>query len=101
MPADIYGSKKVITEGITTKGKKIQSIPNGTKEQAFKDFNSLNLKDVKTIQTNKGEMKMGELPDGRTVKVRPSNDAGRGRYTIDIIKKNNRTEREIRYGKRN
>ena len=101
MPADIYGSKKVITEGITTKGTKIQSIPNGTKEQAFKDFNSLNLKDVKTIQTNKGEMKMGELPDGRTVKVRPSNDAGRGRYTIDIIKKNNRTEREIRYGKRN
>ena len=42
-----------------------------------------------------------QLPDGRTVKVRPSNDAGRGRYTIDIIKKNNRTEREIRYGKRN
>ena len=30
---------------------------------------------------------MGELPDGRIVKVRPSNEAGRGRYTIDSIKK--------------
>lgn len=44
---------------------------------------------------------MGELPDSRIVKVRPSNDADRGKYTIDIIKKNNRTERETRYGKRN
>ena len=30
---------------------------------------------------------MGELPDGRIVKVRSSNEAGRGRYTIDSIKK--------------
>lgn len=30
---------------------------------------------------------MGELPDDRIVKVRPSNEAGRGRYTIDSIKK--------------
>lgn len=101
MPADIYASKNVVTEAVTSRGTKIQSVPNGTKAQAFDDFNSLNLKNVKATQTSKGEMRMGELPDGRTVKVRPSNDAGRGRYTIDIVKQNGRKEREIRYGNRN
>ena len=53
MPADIYGSKKLLQKALNKRYKNT-SIPKGTKEQAFGTFDSLNLKDVKTIQTTKG-----------------------------------------------
>jgi hypothetical protein len=41
---------------------------------------------------------MGQLENGNTVKLRPSNDGGRNRWTIEISKPNGRIIREIRYG---
>lgn len=77
------------TKGPTKHGEK-----DGGIEQADKDFDSLGLEDVTTIDTPKGRLRMGTLPDGRTVKVRPfSSD---GRPTLEIRKPSGRGS-EIRY----
>ncbi len=40
---------------------------------------------------------MGNLQNGNTIKLRPSNDGGRNRWTIEIVKPNGRILREILY----
>ena len=49
---------------------------SGGYEQALKDFKSLNLKNVKDISTAGGMGKVGSLPDGTKVVVRPISKDG-------------------------
>ncbi|MDP8100099.1 hypothetical protein [Pasteurella atlantica] len=92
-------SKNLTTEHITSKNVKIQRVEGGTLEQAIKDFDSLSFNNTQIV--GEGKVKIGYLPDGSTVKLRPSNDGGRNRPTIEIIKPNGKTAREIRYGNPN
>lgn len=90
-----------VTENVTSRGTMIQSMPNGTMSDALSDFNSFGVTNEKIISTPKGEIRMGQLPDGSTIKLRPSNDGGLGRPTIEVIGINGRTIREVRYGTKN
>ena len=87
--------EKTILENVTGRGTRIESVPNGTQTQADNDFDKLALSDVRPIQTDYGPARMGTLPDGTTVLVRPSRD---GRPTIEFQRDSGRTFREIRYG---
>jgi hypothetical protein len=81
--------------GRKTKGKTEQFEKTGGKDQMNKDFDSLGAKDVKTVQTPKGELRTGTLPDGRVVTSRPfSSD---GRPTLEIRNPSNGRGVEIRY----
>jgi RHS repeat-associated protein len=66
----------------------------GNADTAYGDFDALGLSGV----ADKGNgVRVGTLPDGRTVVVRPTSDKGRGPPTIDI-QRDDRTRIKIRYG---
>ena len=100
-PQQIFSSRNAVLENVTSRNTSIQSIPNGTEEMALQDFNRMGLTDLKVIATPKGEVKMGKLPDGSTVKLRPSKDGGLSRPTIEVSGRNGRVTHEVRYGNRN
>ncbi|BBE09073.1 Uncharacterized protein MCB1EB_0912 [Mycoavidus cysteinexigens] len=91
----IFGGNRTSLENITSRGTKVESIPDGTRTTADADFDALGLSDIRAIDTNYGQGRVGNLPDGTTVIVRPSRD---GRPTIEF-QSSNRTIREIRYGR--
>ncbi|BBO59842.1 hypothetical protein [Mycoavidus sp. B2-EB] len=91
----IFGGNRTILENTTSRGTKVESIPDGTKTTADADFDALGLNDIRSIDTNYGQGRVGHLPDGTTVIVRPSRD---GRPTIEF-QSSSRTIREIRYGR--
>ncbi|OQS26983.1 hypothetical protein B0T40_24940 [Chromobacterium haemolyticum] len=99
--SSILSSRNAVAENVTSRGTMIQSVPNGTMADALTDFNSLGVANEKIISTPKGEIRMGQLPDGSTIKLRPSNDGGLGRPTIEVIGPNGRTVQEVRYGNKN
>lgn len=53
---------------------------------------------MRVIETSKGQIRMGFLSDGTIVKLRPGNDGGLNRQTIEIINAKGRTVQEVRYG---
>ena len=91
-------------EAVTSIGTIIDVVPNGTREQAEEDFEDMDLSEVRSYSTDRGELRTGILPDGNRVTVRPSAD---GRPTIEIteLDANGRPirgrSREIRYGQNN
>ncbi len=93
---DIWGGNRTVLENVTTRGTNIERVPGGTRAQAEADFDALGLSNVRNIGTDR---RMGTLPDGTTVIVRPSRD---GRPTVEFQRVtengNTRTTREIRYG---
>ena len=64
-------------------------------QQANKDFDSLNLQNVRTFQTKYGEGRIGTLPDGRIVNVRPG--SSNGQITLEIKSKSSNKVIKIRY----
>ena len=59
--------------------------------QAIKDFEALDLSEIKDTSSGK----MGKLPDGRIVNVRPSSSAKKP--TLEIYNPKNRRSIKIRY----
>lgn len=96
---EIWSNSRVVTENVTTRGTIIESVPNGTRSDADADFDSLGFSNVLNIGPGR---RMGTLPDGTRVIVRPSKD---GRPTIEFQtvspSGNVRTTKEIRYGNQN
>ena len=81
----------------TTRGKSIESVPGGTKFQALQDFDAFKLTNIKSFEN--GKILIGDLPNGGKIRFREvSNDGGKNRPTIDLIKSNGKVYREIRYG---
>lgn len=80
-----------------TKGKSKQYKKDGGFEQANRDFDSLNPRDIEDIETDYGKGRTGQLLDGRKINVRPgsTNDT---QPTLEIINSNKRRIK-IRYGK--
>lgn len=74
---------------------------DGGIEKANKDFDKMKPKNIKEIKDADGNIvvREGELPDGRTVKVR--NKSSDGSPTVEINKTNTkgkeRKQKEIRY----
>ena len=66
----------------------------GTYEDALRDFESLNLKNVRNCSSPRRLMKLGELENGKTVGVR-SNSTLDGRATLELIQ--NEKSIKIRY----
>ncbi|WP_205231277.1 hypothetical protein [Azospira oryzae] len=97
-PEEIFSIRQVVTEGVTSRKVVIQSVPSGTSQMALDDFNAMGVKNVRVISTDKGEVRIGSLPDGTTIKLRPSNDGGLNRPTIEIVGSNGRKIKEVRYG---
>ena len=89
----VFGGR-TIPETQTTRGTRIEVIPDGNREMAERDFDALNLTNVRPINTNYGSGGMGQLSDGSVVLVRPSRD---GRPTIEL-QSGGRTRLEVRYG---
>ena len=81
----------------TTKGNtEILIYPNGTQADADNVFDSLPLTNIETKIGNLGSVRVGKLPDGTSVIIRPSKD---GRPTIQITDATNkRTVQEYRFG---
>jgi RHS repeat-associated protein len=71
---------KGATPGRATKGRTTQFEKSGGLAQANKDFDALGVSNVRSLH---GGGRIGTLPDGRTVIVRPSSSAG-GRPTLEI-----------------
>jgi len=65
----VYANKTVL-ENVTSKGTRIESVPNGTREMALNDLKALGVTEVRTIQTSKGELIMGRFADGGIAKLR-------------------------------
>lgn len=63
-------------KGERNRGPAIKYWLDGGEKQAFKDFDSLQPRNVKTIKTQYGEGRSGVLPDGRKVTVRPGSSGG-------------------------
>lgn len=80
----------------TTKGVSIEYVPQGNLFYANRDFDAFRPMNIE--RTSDGRVLMGKLANGNTIKLRPSNDGGRHRWTIEISKPNGRVIREIRYG---
>ena len=59
----------------------------GGYEQTIKDFESLELSDVKDISTKYGDGKVGKLSDGTTVVARPGSETGGATLEIRISRK--------------
>lgn len=76
--------------GPRTKGRTTQLEKHGGLEQANRDFDALGLSDVRPIA---GGGRVGKLPDGRTVIVRPQ--SSHGAPTLEIQAGKNKTK--IRY----
>ena len=87
---------KDASPGRITKGKTTQYTKPGTYKGAIKEFDSLNPKNIKKVNTKYGAGRIGILPDGRKVIVRPGSSDGRP--TLEIRESNGRGV-EIRYGK--
>lgn len=77
--------------GAPTKGRTTQFEKSGGFDQAGRDFDSLGLSDVTDIP---GGGRAGQLPDGRTVVVRPSSKGGPP--TLEVQAGRNRIK--IRFG---
>ena len=89
---DILGGT---TPGRKTKGKnKLRESEVGF-EQANKDFDELDLTDVKEIETNYGSGRTGLDADGNTIVVRPGSSDGRA--TLERRNPNTGRGTEIRY----
>ncbi|MEL6934851.1 MAG: hypothetical protein AAFO17_17445 [Pseudomonadota bacterium] len=76
--------------GVTqqTKGKtKHGELPGGMK-RADQEFDNLEPKDIKTIPTDKGNIRVGTLENGDKVTVRPTSSAGKP--TLEIRRPNGR-----------
>lgn len=78
-----------------TKGKTKHGEATGGMDQAEKDFDSLEPKNVKDINTNYGKGRTGSLEDGSNVTVRPGSSDGRP--TLEIRNPNTGRGTEIRY----
>lgn len=89
-------SKTTIQQNITSRGTSIEYVPQGTLTMAKQDLDALRPRNLHSSAD--GRILMGQLENGNTVKLRPSNDGGRNRWTIEISKPNGRIIREIRYG---
>jgi hypothetical protein len=91
-PEDITKDAK---PGRKTKGKTELYEKDGGAAQMNKDFDAMSPSNVKTVQTPKGDLRTGTLPDGRVVTSRPfSSD---GRPTLEIRNPANQRGIEIRY----
>lgn len=77
----------------------IQSVPSGNRQMAEADFLSTGANINRIIKDPRGDIWMGTLPNGNEIKLRPSNDGGRSRPTIEICKPNGRPITEVRYGR--
>lgn len=87
---------KTVKDGTTKGNIEIEYVPGGTEEEAKKDFDKLNPDDVIVVQTPKGVVSVGVLPNGNKIILRPSKD---GRPTIEIQNpRRGRKIKEIRYG---
>lgn len=83
------------TRGRDTKGRsKLFDRPGGF-DQANDDFDSLQPTDVRPIETEHGPGRMGALPNGRKVVVRPGSSDG-ARPTLEVQTGKRKTK--IRYG---
>ncbi|WP_258537790.1 DUF637 domain-containing protein [Pandoraea pnomenusa] len=91
---DVFGGRTTL-ENVTSRGTRIESIPNGNDATALADFKDLKPKNVRIVSTARGDLSTGLLDDGGTVILRPSKD---GRTTIEFQNSSGRTTREIRYG---
>jgi len=81
-PKTVNDILKGKTETTRPVGKARNFEGSGGFEQAVKDFNSLQPINVKPISTSYGLGKVGFLPDGTKVSVRPG--SGTGGATLDI-----------------
>ncbi|PJO76997.1 septum formation inhibitor Maf [Neisseria sp. N177_16] len=74
-------------------------MPNRTNDRAWKqaqnDFDSLRLQNIRQINTQYGQGRIGTLPDGRTVTVRPG--SSNGSPTLQINSKTSNKVIKIRY----
>ena len=66
----------------------------GDYQQALKEFNSLQLKNVREIDTTYGKGIMGELGDGKTVLIRKGSKTGGATLEIQISR---RKSYKVRY----
>jgi hypothetical protein len=92
---------KKATKLRSTMGKVVlyNRVGGGGYKQALSNFFALKPNNIKTINTVKGEIKVGTLADGRTVKVRSfssTKNNAQSRPTLEIRSKSNRGY-EIRY----
>ena len=83
--------------GDKTKGSTTQREKDGDYRDAEKDFDDLKLNDVKEIGTQYGIGKVGTLPDGRTVSIRPGSSNENQDSTLQISEKGNPEKTKIRY----
>ena len=83
------------TPGRETKDKTKQWDKSGGYEKALEDYNRLNPKGSREIQTEYGSGQTGTLSDGSKVNVRPGSTYGNA--TLEIQKPNG-TKLKIRYG---
>lgn len=79
------------TPGRETKGRTTQWEKPGGMPEADRDFDNLRPSDVRDLP-NGG--RVGQLPDGRTIIVRP--DSSDGRPTLEI--QNGKNKEKVRYG---
>jgi hypothetical protein len=97
---DVMGGLPTITNSGGTN--QISEYPNGTRADADRVFDSLPLSNVRTTTSPSvdGSVRIGTLPDGTTVTVRPSRT---GPPTIEIVDRNRpdggkAVVQEIRFG---
>lgn len=86
--------------GEKTNGASTQYDKKGNYSDAEKDFDNLDLDNVKEINTKFGKGKVGTLDDGRTVVVRPGSKGKNGVSgppTLEIQKKGSPEKTKIRY----
>ena len=98
--AKVKGLLDKTKPGDETKGPTTQHEREGDYSDAEKDFDDLNLNDVKEIDTQYGKGKVGKLDDGRTVSIRPGSKgegAQDGPPTLEIKKPGVRDVTKIRY----
>ena len=84
-----FRTEKEISSGKTT----IERIRGGNERMANRDFNNLELKNIREIRSRYGTGRMGTLSDNTNVLIRGSSD---GRHTIEFQLGARR--RKIRYG---
>ena len=77
------------------KGRTKQFEKTGDFGNAVEDFDKMGLSDVKDKSNGEKIIKVGTLPDGRTVNVR--NDSKDGRPTLEYKKNGTRNKIKIRY----
>lgn len=94
---EIVGYRRTtIQQNMTSKRNSIEYVPQGTLTMAKQDLDALRPRNLH--RSADGRILMGKLENGNTVKLRPSNDGGRNRWTLEFSKPNGRIIREIRYG---